>query len=331
MIITDLAKLSNSLPVSRTARLRFTLDYYHHAALSLSLPEFVRRINDRAAQIKARQVLSRSKRCILKSSVFEIARTWRERYCGRRDFGHAATRALIAHHLNGCDDQELIKKTSKSKLTMHANSDETVCVKGYRYRGLIYALMNVFRKSRALKSWVAANGFIVRGLLTPQPLAMIEKRFGPLVRANFYICRWLDAPELNTYIAGRQWLEPDKKQFIRCLAETVVKLHAQGIYHGDLKSNNILVRENAESWDFFFIDLDRVSFTRPLTLERRANNLAQINASVADVMTLRDRLRFFRFYSRAAACYTDRKRYFERIMAISRTKNTKPYGLHLKK
>jgi len=334
MIITDLAKLDTSLSASRTTRLRFLREYHRQGTISaLSLREFIRRINDRAARIKTRQVISRSKRCILKSSVFAVARTWKEHYCGRRDFGHAAAHALIARHMNGREEQAIVKKTSKSTLTTHVqHSGETLCVKGFRYRGFVYSLLNLFQKSRALKSWINANGFIVRGILTPQPLAMIEKRCGPLVRENFYLCRWLEkAPELNTYIIGRQWVEPDKKQFIRCLAETVVKLHAQGIYHGDLKSNNILVRENNASWDFFFIDLDRVSFTRPLTLERRANNLAQINASISDIMTLRNRLCFFRFYSRAAACYTDRKRYFKRILAISRTKNTKPYGLHLKK
>jgi tRNA A-37 threonylcarbamoyl transferase component Bud32 len=151
------------------------------------------------------------------------------------------------------------------------------------------------------------------------------------VRENFYICRWVDASELNTYITGRRWTESDKKQFIRSLAHTIARVHAQGIYHGDLKSNNILVRAHGVSWDFFFIDLDRVSFARPLTFKRRANNLAQINASVADIMTLRDRLRFFRIYSGTAACYTERKRYFERILTISRTKGTKAYGLNLKK
>jgi len=333
MIITDLAKLSNSFPLSRMAKLRFAREYYLHASVSMPLAEFLRRIMEKSARIQTRRIISRSKRCVLKSSVFEIARTWSERYCGRRDFGHAAANAVITQHLNTCDGQTIIKKTSKSILSTHVlNQGGSVCVKGYRYRGLCYALLNMFRKSRALKSWVNANGFIVRGLLTPQPLAMIEKRWGSVCRENFYICRWQDkAPELNNYITGRQWPLADKKNFIRCLATTIIKLHAQGIYHGDLKSNNILVQENKASWDFLFIDLDRVSFTRELTFDRRANNLAQINASISNIMTLRDRLRFFRFYSEAADCYTDRKRYYRRILEITRTKGTESYGLHLGK
>jgi len=332
MIFSDLAQLANSLPASRSARLRFLREYYRHAPVpGIPLGVCVRRISDRAGRLAARRIISRSKRCLMKSSVFEVARTWSERYCGRRDFGRDAARTLVGRHLaGGAHADAVIKRSSKSMLTTHVLAPGGIlCVKGYARRGVLHALAGLLRKSRAMKSWIAANGLIVRGLLTPQPLAVIEKRFGPFVRENFYICRWLDsARELNAYITSRQWPRADREKFIRALAETLAGLHAKGVYHADLKSNNILVRENRRAWDFLFIDLDRVSFSRPLTFERRANNLAQINASVAAVMTPRDRLLFFRIYSRSAACYTERKRYFKRILAISRTKITHPYGLH---
>jgi len=331
LIISDLAKIANSLPVSLSARLRFLQEYYQCAPVpGLPLPECIHRINRMSERLESRRIKSRSRRCVLKSSAFEVSRTMSERYCGRRDFGHAATAALIEDHLSRSGRQaSVIKQSSKSTLTTHElPSGETVCVKGYRYRGALYALATLCFRSRALKSWSAANGLIVRGLLTPQPLAMIEKRFGPLVRESYYLCRWEDrGMELNLYITARQWPQADKKKFIVCLAHAIAELHARGVYHGDLKSNNILVREHGSSWDFLFVDLDRVSFSRRLTFERRANNLSQINASVAAVITLRDRLRFFRIYSRQSDCYTDRARYYRRILKITRGKNTEPYGL----
>jgi tRNA A-37 threonylcarbamoyl transferase component Bud32 len=331
LIITDLAKLANSLAASRSDRLRFLREYCLHAPVrGMPLRECVRRIGAVAERLEARRIKSRSRRCVLKSSAFEVGRTLTERYCGRRDFGHAAATALIEEHLRRSGRKEsIIKKSAKSILTTHDTaSGGLVCVKGYRYRGPLHALASLLFRSRALKSWRAANGLVVRGLLTPQPLAMIERRFGPLVLASYYICCWEDrAPELNAYIKARQWTPAGKKDFLRCLAYSAADLHARGVYHGDLKSNNILVREHDGSWDFLFVDLDRVSFSRPLTFERRANNLAQINASVAAVITLRDRLRFFRIYARPAACYTDRTRYYRRILEISRRKNTRAYGL----
>ena len=95
-----------------------------------------------------------------------------------------------------------------------------------------------------------------------------------------------------------------------------------------MKSNNILVTENTPgTWQFNFIDLDRVAFRRSLTFYQRAKNLAQINASISSVVTAKDRLKFFHYYARGTACFEGRKKYYRKIIAIGRTKITEPYGL----
>jgi hypothetical protein len=105
-------------------------------------------------------------------------------------------------------------------------------------------------------------------------------------------------------------------------------LHAQGIYHADLKSNNVLVREkNGAGWIFYFIDLDRVVFKRRLSFRERSNNLAQINASVADCITFADRVRFFRVYARRTSVMSHKKKYYQKVLELSRTKVTQPYGI----
>jgi hypothetical protein len=87
------------------------------------------------------------------------------------------------------------------------------------------------------------------------------------------------------------------------------------------------VQETGSGWRFSLIDLDRTYFTDGLSFLQRANNLAQINASVAACMTLRDRLRFFHFYAKGTGFYGQRREYYRRILAISRRKNTAPYGV----
>ena len=105
-------------------------------------------------------------------------------------------------------------------------------------------------------------------------------------------------------------------------------LHDKGVYHADLKSNNILVREHPPfRWEFYFIDLDRVAFRRQLSFEQRSTNLAQLNASIASCITVSDRFHFFRAYARGTGLVKQGKRYFQRIMAIGSRKNTEPYGV----
>jgi tRNA A-37 threonylcarbamoyl transferase component Bud32 len=330
----DLAQLCNSLGGTMAQRLLF-LQRYSGADSCRDKPcQGLRRaVGHKAAALERRRILSRSKRCVKNSSVFECDRSFKERYCGRKDFGRDAARAALAAHKSRLSKKDSIKSSSKSALTCHGEHESgPLCVKEYRYLGAAYMIKNLFRRSRAMKSWRAAHGLIVRGISTPLPLALVERRLGPLVVESFLVTMWLpDAPALNDYVRSRvSGFSPGKrKSFIRSLSRSLGKLHRQGIYHADLKSNNILVEERGRGggWTFSFIDLDRVRFARQVTDYQRINNLAQINASVASVMTVRERLLFFRLYASEEPFFAERKHWYRLIMHIGRHKITEPYGV----
>jgi tRNA A-37 threonylcarbamoyl transferase component Bud32 len=329
MRVRDLGQLCNSLAASRTDAVRF-LKVYCKGKPRSYYRTLRQEIHAQRIKLEAVRIKSRSKRCIRHSTVFEKKRTWPEAYFGRKDFGRIAADAAIGRHCAelAAGTAEILKRASKSAVTMHALVGHgRVCVKGYRYVGLWYSLKNIFKKSRALKSWVAAHGLLVRGVETPLPLAVVERTWGPLRREAFLITQMLpEARELNNYILATE-LGGRKPAFLRALAEQLRHMHDQGIYHADLKSNNILVQEAGAGWRFSYIDLDRTHFLGSLSFSQRANNLAQINASVSSRMTVRDRLNFFRFYAKETILFAERRKYYRKILAISRTKNTSPYGV----
>ncbi len=329
MRVRDLGQLCNSLKASRTDAVRF-LNVYCKGTTRPAYRKLEQEIYRKQARLEAVRIKSRSKRCIKHSTVFEKSRSWSASYFGRKDFGRKAAESAIGLHCTELarGSAQLLKRASKSSVTVHGlDGHGQVCVKGYRFIGPWYSLKNLFRRSRALKSWIAANGLLVRRIDTPLPLAVVEKTLGPLRRECYLITRLLpEARELNQYVlaagpAGR------KRDFIAALAAMLRRMHDQGIYHADMKSNNILVQETGQGWSFSLIDLDRTYFKRGLSFSQRANNLAQINASVAACMTARDRLRFFHFYAKGTVLYEQRRKYYQKILAISRTKNTEPYGV----
>ncbi len=335
MKVRDLAQLCNSLPSSRTDKIRFLKQYCKTSMeSSSSYHSLLRKVYVKRLQLEKCRIKSRSKRCIKKSSVFEVCRTWHQKYCGRKDFGKTAAQKVITLHVaeREKDTSTAIKTSSKSVLTVHTiDNVQPLCAKGYRYLGIFYSFKNLFRKSRAMKSWVAANSLLVRGIQTPAPLAIIEKKWGPFLRESFIITSWLrNASELNNFI--RIQLDTNskttKESFIQACARVLRRMHAAGVYHADLKSNNILVSGDAGTgWNFYFIDLDRVSFKNSLSFYQRANNLAQINASISEIMTIKDRLKFFHFYASGTTLFNERKKYYRKILEISRNKITKPYGV----
>ena len=95
------------------------------------------------------------------------------------------------------------------------------------------------------------------------------------------------------------------------------RLHDSGVYHGDLKANNIIVKESNDTWNFFYLDLDWVWFKKWLTLRKKIKNLSQLNASLPHCITYTDRLRFYRTYAGVKNLNDENKRIVRAIVRLS--------------
>jgi len=209
-------------------------------------------------------------------------------------------------------------------------------VKESRFPDVFSRMRYIFFKTRARKCWIASRGLTVRGVATPRALVLLEEKSLYIQKKNMLFTEFIDhALELNDFVRkefGGQ-LSPEssekKIKFVKECGQAIRKLHEKNIYHADLKSNNILVREEeGGSWTFYFVDLDRVDFDHQLSFKQKVNNLAQINASIADCIRPSDRLKFFKTYSIGTPACIERKRYYKRILEISRKKITEPYGVN---
>jgi len=114
---------------------------------------------------------------------------------------------------------------------------------------------------------------------------------------------------------------------IRELALWVKKIHNQNVWQRDFKSLNIL----SQKGNFILIDLDSVRIEN-LSERKKIVNLAQLNASLSNEITYKDRVRFFHYYSlEEKPTWQERRNIYKRVWAITRTKNTKVFGLDLNK
>jgi hypothetical protein len=79
------------------------------------------------------------------------------------------------------------------------------------------------------------------------------------------------------------------------------------------------------------IDLDNVKCGK-LSEKQKIYNLGQLNASVADVIRLKDRIRFFHYYfSGKIPSRGKRREIYKKIWEITLTKNTLVFGLDTSK
>ena len=163
-------------------------------------------------------------------------------------------------------------------------------------------IRNFFGSSRAKRAFEAGLMLTENGLETPAVIAIGRYGNGLFGTTDFVVT--LEA-ENTKPIAGHipenlQNLNTEELRDYRALigelGRTTGKMHARGIFHGDLRIGNILAGEFEGKWRFFFLDNERTKKFILLRPRLRLKNLVQVNMVSAKALMYSDRWRFFRCY-----------------------------------
>jgi RIO-like serine/threonine protein kinase len=107
----------------------------------------------------------------------------------------------------------------------------------------------------------------------------------------------------------------DKRELIQAFGQTVGRMHAMGIFHGDLRLGNVLAKKEKDRWRFFFIDNERTRKFHHLPCRLRLKNLVQMNMFRNENITDTDRMRFFRQYrAQNKECEADRAVLLKKVL-----------------
>ena len=330
--IFNLAQIFNSLSsiMTMSDKIDFIQSYGDSAFGNVTdEKKLVRQIDEQSSKIRNIHYRSRRKRCLKESSVFSRRMIANMKMFFRKGYDTDSLHELIEKHnsaLINNDSAVIMKCDSKTALTRHAFKDKTVqnvVVKQYRVGCFGCLLKNLFRGSAGRKAWVAGNGLRVYGLNTPLPLALLEKKRSGITTGSYLIMEEVkDSLEMDRYILKNLVNRKDikkKKALISNIANTLGEMHNHNIFHHDLKTCNIMVKENGKSFDFTFLDFDKVSFNEEITVRKRVKNLVQINLSTPRLFTLTDRLRFLNESLDLCGITNEKKNMMKEVASLSKT------------
>jgi tRNA A-37 threonylcarbamoyl transferase component Bud32 len=226
---------------------------------------------------------SRTRRCVMESGSFTRFEAGGARGFRRRDADESALRRA----LEGLAGAHAIKEAEAGRL-----------LRSGRW------IVKEHRSARvARRAWRAGHGLEVRGIRTGRALA--------------WAGRWLVMEDAGDTVTD--WVEqsfqaaPDAEQedLGLALGDLLAALHRRGIYHADLKANNIAWRPGMPPR---LLDYGRVHFGYRVPLRRRIKNLAQLNAALPDVVPSRLRERGFQRYLLGCDFAGDEARLRERVV-----------------
>ncbi len=227
----------------------------------------------------------------------------------QKDFRNAELeQALTAGEkkLRECYELTPVQSSSVSRVYKFTTrlDDRKRCVyfKQHLYRSVLDFIKHLVRSSRARRAFQAALMLERNGFKAPVIVAMGECKFSFLERENFLLTLEVEEakpihkfiPESLEYFTKEQL--NDLRELIRKFGRTVGRMHAAGIFHGDLRLGNVLVRRDKNGWHIFFIDNERTRKFGRLPARLRLKNLVQANMLISDCITRTDRMRFYKSY-----------------------------------
>ncbi len=148
------------------------------------------------------------------------------------------------------ENGKMLKNGDKTTVVKITEGELELVIKRYNIISFWHAIVRGLRHSRAHRCWVFAHLFKELALDTPEPIAMIEERLGPIRKRAYYVMLYRHGVIGRTAIldANQQQLE----KYIKALVNDLQILHGQMITHGDLKATNWLWQNNQWIW----LDLD---------------------------------------------------------------------------
>ena len=247
-----------------------------------------------------RRLRSRTNRCCKNSTEFEIVKEPRFKGYKKRNFNWGRQELVKA----------LLEATSLKEDRVFRYHD--VCIKIHPRK--------LFHRDRCFTSWKISRALEILDIPVPQAYAF----FSMGTKSYFLSEIPVGSMPLNNYLSSLTNKQEKRRAIIK-FALWMRKIHDHQVRQRDFKSSNVLCKNG----EYFMIDLDSVKIGR-LTDKQRIINLAQLNSSLSNMISRKDRLRFFYYYAAMdERSRNSRRSIYKKVWEISQTKNTKIFNLDL--
>jgi tRNA A-37 threonylcarbamoyl transferase component Bud32 len=214
------------------------------------------RATGRKRRARVRRYLHKAQR---DCTEFACERSWRRYLICVRASRDAALDALLADPDAAIDRGDIVKSGNSATVARVRLGERTCIVKRYNQKSWWHALRRALKPAaRFRRAWLNGQRLHLLGIPTARPLALLERRFGPLRGVAYLVMEDLGGVDLAGAAAAQSISNEVLEQVVRLFRA----LHAAGLRHGDTKASNFIIGDQ----DVAVVDLDAMRQVVPLLI-----------------------------------------------------------------
>lgn len=156
------------------------------------------------------------------------------------------------------EEGEVLKRGNTCFVSKVMLGETPVVIKRYNHKGFWHSFRHSIKRSRARRCWLFAHRLLLSQIATARPLAFMEKRWGKYIECSYFISEYVQGEDLQPFLSSPNKEEKLRRRVAHETKQLIEKLHLELISHGDLKHQNILLRDGKP----ILIDLDGMEVHR---------------------------------------------------------------------
>ncbi len=193
--------------------------------------------------IREKRKLDRLAKTRRSCSLFFYQQTWDQQTICARKYRSAEMQAFLSAPDNYIKQANLLKDGNTCTVAIVTIDNIEMVVKRYNIKNWQHAFGRAFRCSRAVSSWVSAHLLQFYGIPTPEPVAVIEKRWGPLRKEAYFVTKLIPGETGDLYFNSDNNTIDEKRSMAESTVKLLKSIHGLNISHGDLKITNIMISD----------------------------------------------------------------------------------------
>jgi hypothetical protein len=233
---------------------------------------------------------------------------------------------LVSSPLEQWPQVHILKQDKGTTVALISLAHQPIVIKHHLLRTWRHWGDALLHGSPARRSWLGAQLLQSHGFPIPRPLAVFERRSASGVSESWYCSEGLLGQlPLDLYWRRQrtQWSFRQRRAFLQALAEFLRSFHAAGLYTGDMRDANLLVKEeDGGCWKFYLVDFDRVMRMTSLNQGRRLKNLVQLERTLGRSLHVSGRLFFlYRYFGDELPPPAQRRAFVQRLLRLRNRKD----------